>query len=111
MGTAVATPVRLSVRRGDEAVVEDLEWPSVPLELLGETRPSRLELGRLLFADFAAGVRHIVALVVIGSFGSAACQRGALNLRQEPTQATPFGFGQRAQTASARHRDSCGENR
>lgn len=28
MGTAVAAPVRLSVRRGDEAVVEDLHWPS-----------------------------------------------------------------------------------
>lgn len=26
MGAAVATPVRLSVRRGDEVVVEDLEW-------------------------------------------------------------------------------------
>ncbi|WP_239074858.1 hypothetical protein [Streptomyces sp. SID10853] len=82
MSTAVAAPVRLSVRRGDEAVVEDLEWSSVPLRLLQEARPwrtfrwfkgqqhysgtywsatmgdhviyeSRLELGRLLFADFA----------------------------------------------------------
>ncbi|MFG2557393.1 TnsA-like heteromeric transposase endonuclease subunit [Streptomyces sp. NPDC048496] len=90
MGTAVATPVRLSVRRGDEAVVEDLDWPSVPLGLLREARPwrtfrwfkgqqhysgtywaatvgehviyeSRLELGRLLFADLAPEVRHIVA--------------------------------------------------
>ncbi|MEU8522568.1 TnsA-like heteromeric transposase endonuclease subunit [Streptomyces sp. NPDC048577] len=90
MGTAVAAPVRLSVRRGDESVVEDLEWPSVPLGLLREARPwrtfrwykgqqhysgtywsatmgdhviyeSRLELGRLLFADFAPEVRHIIA--------------------------------------------------
>lgn len=90
MGTAVATPVLLSVRCGDEAVVEDLEWPLVPLGLLREARPwrtfrwfkgqqhysgtywsattgghviyeSRLELGRLLFADFAPEVRHIVA--------------------------------------------------
>ncbi|WP_256260217.1 TnsA-like heteromeric transposase endonuclease subunit [Streptomyces atratus] len=90
MSTAVATPVRLSVRRGDEAVVENLEWQSVPLGLLREARPwrtfrwykgqqhysgtywsatvrghviyeSRLELGRLLFADFAPEVRHIVA--------------------------------------------------
>ncbi|MFJ5224264.1 TnsA-like heteromeric transposase endonuclease subunit [Streptomyces sp. NPDC088400] len=90
MGTALAAPVRLSVRRGDEAVVEDLEWSSVPLGLLREARPwrtfrwfqgqqhysgtywsatvgdhviyeSRLELGRLLFADFAREVRHIVA--------------------------------------------------
>ncbi|MET7622496.1 hypothetical protein [Streptomyces sp. NPDC005408] len=90
MGTAVAAPVRLSVRRGDETVVEDLEWPSVPLGLLREARPwrtfrwykgqqhysgtywsatvgdhviyeSRLELGRLLFADFAPEVRHVVA--------------------------------------------------
>ncbi|MER8008593.1 TnsA-like heteromeric transposase endonuclease subunit [Streptomyces sp. NPDC094149] len=90
MGTAVAAPVRLSVRRGDESVVEDLEWPSVPLGLLREARPwrtfrwykgqqhysgtywsatvgdhviyeSRLELGRLLFADFDPAVRHIVA--------------------------------------------------
>jgi hypothetical protein len=86
----VAAPVRLSVRRGDEAVVEDLHWPSVPLGLLRDARPwrtfrcykgqqhcsgtywsstvgdhviyeSRLELGRLLFADFAQEVRHIVA--------------------------------------------------
>lgn len=41
MGTAVAAPVRLSVRRGDEVVVEDLEWPLVPLTLLGEARPWR----------------------------------------------------------------------
>ncbi|MEV4873882.1 TnsA-like heteromeric transposase endonuclease subunit [Streptomyces syringium] len=90
MGTAVAAPVRLSVRRGDESVVEDLELPSVPLGLLREARPwrmfrwykgqqhysgtywsatvgdrviyeSRLELGRLLFADFAPEVRHIIA--------------------------------------------------
>ncbi|MFC9247940.1 TnsA-like heteromeric transposase endonuclease subunit [Streptomyces sp. NPDC057136] len=90
MGTAVATPVQLSVRHGDEGVVEDLEWPSVPLGLLQEAEPwrtfrwykgqqhysgtywsatvgdhviyeSRLELGRLLFADFAPEVRHIVA--------------------------------------------------
>ncbi|MTE20023.1 TnsA-like heteromeric transposase endonuclease subunit [Streptomyces sp. TRM43335] len=90
MGTAVSAPVRLGVRRGDEAVVEDLEWPSVSLGPLREARPwrafrwhkeqqhhwgaywsvtmgdhviceSRLELGRLLFADFAPEVRHIVA--------------------------------------------------
>lgn len=81
MGTAVAAPVRLSVRRDDVAVVDDLEWSSVPLGLLREARPwrtfrwfkgqqhysgtywsatmgdhviyeSRLELGRLLFADY-----------------------------------------------------------
>ncbi|MFJ5607867.1 TnsA-like heteromeric transposase endonuclease subunit [Streptomyces sp. NPDC093221] len=71
-------------------MVEDLEWPSVPLGLLREARPwrmfrwykgqqhysgtywsatvgdhviyeSRLELGRLLFADFAPEMRHIIA--------------------------------------------------
>lgn len=70
--------------------MENLEWQSVPLGLLREARPwrtfrwykgqqhysgtywsatvrghviyeSRLELGRLLFADFAPEVRHIVA--------------------------------------------------
>ncbi|MEV6699677.1 TnsA-like heteromeric transposase endonuclease subunit [Streptomyces sp. NPDC051453] len=90
MGTAVAAPVRASVRRGDESVAADLDWPTVPLGLLRESRPwrtfrwykgqqhysgsywsstvgdhviyeSRLELGRLLFADFAPEVRHIVA--------------------------------------------------
>ncbi|MCX4607724.1 MULTISPECIES: TnsA-like heteromeric transposase endonuclease subunit [Streptomyces] len=90
MSTAVAAPVLLSVRRGDDAVVEDLEWPSVPLRLLRQAQPwrtfrwfkgqqhysgtywsatmgdhviyeSRLELGRLLFADFTPEVRHIVA--------------------------------------------------
>ncbi|MEV0990843.1 hypothetical protein [Streptomyces sp. NPDC049949] len=91
MGTAeLATSVRVSIRCGDEAVAEDLEWSSVPLGLLRTARPwrtfrwhqgqkhysgtywsstlrdhviyeSRLELGRLLFADFAPEVRHIVA--------------------------------------------------
>lgn len=90
MGTAVAAPVQLSVRCGGEAVVEDLEWMSAPLELLRDAQPwrtfrwfkgqqhysgtywsatmgdhviyeSRLELGRLMFADFAPEVRHIVA--------------------------------------------------
>ncbi|NJP42976.1 TnsA-like heteromeric transposase endonuclease subunit [Streptomyces sp. PRB2-1] len=80
----------MSVRRSDASVAEDLEWQSVPLGLLREARPwrtfrwhkgqqhysgtywsatvgdhviyeSRLELGRLLFADFASEVRHIVA--------------------------------------------------
>ncbi len=70
--------------------MEDLDWPSVPLGLLREAWPwrtfrwykgqqhysgtygsstvgdhviyeSRLELGRLLCADFAQGVRRIVA--------------------------------------------------
>ncbi|MGI5518265.1 aldehyde dehydrogenase family protein [Streptomyces sp. CA-106131] len=41
MSTAVATPVRLSVRRSDESMVEDLEWQSVPLGLLHEARPWR----------------------------------------------------------------------
>ncbi|MFJ6141857.1 TnsA-like heteromeric transposase endonuclease subunit [Kitasatospora sp. NPDC092286] len=82
--------VLVSVRRDDECVAEDLDWASVPLGLLQQAQPwrtfrwydgqkhysgtywastvrdhviyeSRLELGRLLFADFAAGVRHIVA--------------------------------------------------
>lgn len=41
MGTAVAAPVRLSVRRGDEAVVEDLEWLSASLDMLQEGQPWR----------------------------------------------------------------------
>lgn len=90
MGTAVAAQVLLSLRRRDEVIVEDLEWASVQLGLLREARPwrtfrwykgqqhysgtywsatvgdhviyeSRLELGRLLFADFAPEVRYIVA--------------------------------------------------
>ncbi|MEU9418336.1 TnsA-like heteromeric transposase endonuclease subunit [Streptomyces sp. NPDC048272] len=91
MGTAErAMSVRVSIRCGDEAVAEDLDWSSVPLGLLRTARPwrtfrwhqgqkhysgtywsstlrdhviyeSRLELGRLLFADFDPAVRHVVA--------------------------------------------------
>ncbi len=91
MGRAeLAASVQLSVRRADESVSEDLEWSSAPLDLLRTARPwrmfrchkgqkhysgtywsatvrdhviyeSRLELARLLFADFAPDVRQMVA--------------------------------------------------
>lgn len=89
-GAYLAGPVQLSVRLTDQSVEEDLEWASVPLGLLRSAQPwrtfrwykgqqhysgaywaatvrdhviyeSRLELGRLLFADFAPGVRHVIA--------------------------------------------------
>lgn len=89
-GTDPAGPVQLSLRRADQGLEEDLEWESVPLDLLRSAQPwrtfrwyrgqkhysgtywsatvrdhviyeSRLELGRLLFADFAPGVRHVIA--------------------------------------------------
>nr|WSW58153.1 TnsA-like heteromeric transposase endonuclease subunit [Streptomyces sp. NBC_00998] len=82
--------VHVDVRRPDLSVAEGLEWASAPLDLLGQAAPwrtfrwykdqkhysgtywsatvrdhviyeSRLELGRLLFADFSPGVRHIAA--------------------------------------------------
>ncbi|MGW1258517.1 TnsA-like heteromeric transposase endonuclease subunit [Streptomyces sp. NPDC002513] len=82
--------VHVSVRRSDQSVVDDLEWSLVPLDLLRQAEPwrtfrwykdqkhysgtywsatlrdhviyeSRLELGRLLFADFSPKVQHIVA--------------------------------------------------
>ncbi|MGW3933766.1 TnsA-like heteromeric transposase endonuclease subunit [Streptomyces microflavus] len=82
--------VQVSVRQADESVVEDLEWASAPLDLLQQAQPwrtfrwhkgqqhysgtywaaterdhviyeSRLELARLLFADFSPAVRHVVA--------------------------------------------------
>ncbi|WP_406140985.1 TnsA-like heteromeric transposase endonuclease subunit [Streptomyces sp. NBC_01089] len=88
--TELDAPVRVSVRQADELVAEDLEWGSVPLDLLRDAQPwrtfrwfkgqrhysgtywsstvrdhviyeSRLELARLLFADFARDVRHVVA--------------------------------------------------
>ncbi|MCX4511968.1 TnsA-like heteromeric transposase endonuclease subunit [Streptomyces sp. NBC_01619] len=78
------------MRRADQCLEEDLEWASVSLDLLRNAQPwrtfrwykgqkhysgtywsatvgdhviyeSRLELGRLLFADFDPEVRHIVA--------------------------------------------------
>ncbi|WP_406107760.1 TnsA-like heteromeric transposase endonuclease subunit [Streptomyces sp. NBC_01003] len=87
---SLAGPVQLSVRRADQGLEEDLEWASVSLDLLRNAQPwrtfrwhrgqkhysgtywsatvgdhviyeSRLELGRLLFADFDPEVRHIVA--------------------------------------------------
>ncbi|GAA4143460.1 TnsA-like heteromeric transposase endonuclease subunit [Streptomyces tunisiensis] len=88
--TDLAASVQVSVRQADECVVEDLEWASAPLDLLRHAQPwrtfrwykgqqhysgtywaatvrdhviyeSRLELARLLFADFAPDVRHVVA--------------------------------------------------
>ncbi|MFG2623980.1 TnsA-like heteromeric transposase endonuclease subunit [Streptomyces sp. NPDC048473] len=86
-GIAAAT---VSVRRQDGKAVEDRAWETTSIELLGAAVPwrtvrwhkgqrhysgtywsatvddhviyeSRLELGRLLFADFDRSVRHIVA--------------------------------------------------
>lgn len=88
--TELDAPVQVSVRQPDELVAEDLEWESAPLDLLRDARPwrtfrwykgqrhysgtywsstvrdhviyeSRLEMARLLFADFARDVRHVVA--------------------------------------------------
>ncbi|MEU7060870.1 TnsA-like heteromeric transposase endonuclease subunit [Streptomyces sp. NPDC046197] len=88
--TDLAASVQVSVRQADECVVEDWEWASAPLDLLRHAQPwrtfrwykgqqhhsgtywaatvrdhviyeSRLELARLLFADFAPDVRHVVA--------------------------------------------------
>lgn len=88
--TNLARSVQLSVRLADQGLEENLEWASVPLDVLRNAEPcrtfrwhkgqkhysgtywsatvcdyviyeSRLELGRLLFADFDPKVRHIVA--------------------------------------------------
>lgn len=85
-----AGSVQLSVRLADRGLEEDLQWATIPLDLLRNAQPwrtfrwykgqkhysgtywsatvgdhviyeSRLELGRLLFADFAPEVRHVVA--------------------------------------------------
>ncbi|MFG2431984.1 TnsA-like heteromeric transposase endonuclease subunit [Streptomyces sp. NPDC048590] len=88
--TDLTASVQVSVRQADGCVAEDLEWASAPLDLLRNAHPwrtfrwykgqqhysgtywaaterdhviyeSRLELARLLFADFAPDVRHVVA--------------------------------------------------
>lgn len=88
--TDLTTSVQVSVRQADGCVAEDLEWASAPLDLMQHAHPwrtfrwykgqqhysgtywaaterdhviyeSRLELARLLFADFAPDVRHVVA--------------------------------------------------
>ncbi|MEU6118263.1 TnsA-like heteromeric transposase endonuclease subunit [Streptomyces sp. NPDC047117] len=91
MSTAdLARSVHVSVRKSNEGLIEEREWATAPLALLRSARPwrtfrwykgqrhysgtywsatvgdhviyeSRLELGRLLFADFAPEVRQIIA--------------------------------------------------
>lgn len=88
--TDLATSVQVSVRQADESVVADVEWASAPFDLPHHAQPwrtfrrykgrqhqsgtyraatvrdhviheSRLEPARLLFADFAPNIRHVVA--------------------------------------------------